>query len=287
MKANQPIRVEQVTEHVFQVRIPTPTLLPSFETNTYVIQDNQFAIVIDVGSDDPQQIAHLAQILANHGIQKLNAILVTHYHHDHTLGIPLLQKHFPCNVYVHRLDLENTACELQDSVQSLFPMPDSFLLGHIKIDIQHAKGHTHGHIHALIPSEQVIFVGDNLAGDGSVWVGPPDGHMSDYFCALDMIAQSGCNIACPGHGNILRDASESAQKLKQRRILREEEIYKLLRTQQYTVDEIVSTLYKGTIPDNALWVAKRTIQAHLAHLAQNHRITVSFNEAKGQFYYHA
>jgi endoribonuclease LACTB2 len=287
MKQNQEIGLEQITEHVYQAHVPTPTLPPSFETNTYLIQSENEGLIIDVGSKNEQHLDELAHHIQTIGIHQVVGILVTHYHRDHTEGVPDLQKRYGCKIYVHPEDLVNAAKEMNLNPCQLSPVPKTILLADLKIGIHHVSGHTHGHIHAILPTDKVIFVGDNMAGDGSVWVGPKDGHMENYYEALDHILQSGCTIACPGHGPVLKDASLASSLLKKRRTLREEEIYSLLQNKKYALDELVSQLYQGSIPDAAMWVARKTVQCHLAHLCENKQITISFAIEQERFYYQA
>jgi endoribonuclease LACTB2 len=287
MKNGNEIKFEQITEHVYQAQVPTPTLPPSFETNSYIIQNGSEGLIIDAGSKDTNHINELVNLIQSIGIRHVSGILITHYHHDHTEGVPCLQSRYGCNVYVHPLDMKNAAQEMNVNIHQFTETPKEILLGDMKIEIQHVSGHTHGHIHALLHQDKVIFVGDNMAGDGSVWVGPKDGHMGDYYAALDKIAESGCMIACPGHGPVLKDAALASTLLKKRRTLREDEIYSLIQKERYTLDGLVNLLYRGTIPDEALWVAKKTIQSHLAHICESRHLTISFDTEEEKFYYQA
>ncbi len=135
-----------------------------------------------------------------------------------------------------------------------------------------------------MPADGVILVGDHMAGDGSVWIGPPDGHMASYYKALEAIANSVCHIAGPGHGQTIPNAPEAARALLIRRQKREQEIVGLLATEPRTLNEIVQALYQGAVPEAALWVARKTVQAHLQHLLDLNRICRSYSPARGFTY---
>ena len=67
------------------------------ETNTYVISDNGMCLVVDPSSGSDAVIDYIAR-------QKLlpEAIVLTHGHFDHIMGIPEIQARFPgVKVWVH------------------------------------------------------------------------------------------------------------------------------------------------------------------------------------------
>ncbi|GMA52287.1 hypothetical protein GCM10025857_36440 [Alicyclobacillus contaminans] len=276
------IAIERLTEHVLRVALPTPTLPPSYETNTYVIHQGEEALVVDVGSDDPAIIEELASVLRQLGVLRVHALIATHYHRDHTQGFPLLRRHFPAPIQIHALDLANLRTSLPDV--HIQPVPDAYHLGTLRVAIQHHPGHTHGHIHLHIPNDDVLLVGDHLSGDGSVWVGPPDGHMAHYYAALEAIANSGCRIVGAGHGRIAQDAETAARELLLRRQRREAEIAALIRQSPRTLNELVFLLYGNSIPEAATWVARRTVQAHIEHLLAQRQIERTWHTAGHMVY---
>ena len=263
------IRVYDLSDHVVQVRIPTPTLPPSFETNTYIVHDNAQAIWIDAGTSDTALLNQALDILDGLGQPRLIALVATHYHRDHTHGMPYMQERTQARIFIHPDDEPEMRAELtaiSKAALEIAPTPPTLTVGRLTVHVDHSPGHTRGHVHLRIPADSVILVGDHLAGDGSVWIGPPDGDMELYYRALDNIVTSGCKVAGPGHGPVLHDAPQAAVALKQRRLAREQQVFELVRNGIGTVDDIVSTLYLGNIPESAQWVARRTVLAHLERL---------------------
>ncbi len=262
----------RLSDHVLQVAVPTPTLPPSYETNTYVIHHGNTALLVDAGSEDAAVLQELVDTLKAEGIGRVAALLATHYHRDHTQGLPFLQRAYHAPIHIHRFD--HTAVIRQIGFNwDVEPIQSSYNVDGLTVYVDHHPGHTHGHVHIRIPADKVVLVGDHLAGDGSVWIGPPDGHMAPYYDALRAIEHSGCEIAGPGHGKALPNAAEAAAALLKRRQQREQEIVQWIAQAPRTLQELVNLLYGGVVPDAAMWVAKKTVQAHLQHLLNGGLIT--------------
>ncbi|GMA60289.1 MBL fold metallo-hydrolase [Alicyclobacillus fastidiosus] len=262
----QTLHYETLSEHVVRVELPTPTLPPLESTNTYVVYQGAQAVVIDCGSGDPALIEQLANWMRGRGICEVLAYVATHYHIDHTQGIPLLCGHFPGPIYVHPMDHTGAAKAMQCAPDVLQNPPDALVVGDVRIEISHTPGHTHGHLHLWMEREKLMFVGDHMSGQGTVWIGPPDGHMDDYYAALVQIEQSDAHLVLPGHGPTIASPQSASRALRQHRLAREQEILTILEQAPKTTDQIVELIYGDRGLGAALWVAKRTIQAHLARL---------------------
>lgn len=265
------IHVHRVTSHVVQICIPTPTLPPSFETNTYIVHEGSAALWIDAGTEDTTLLDQALAVLESLHVTRVIGVIATHYHRDHTHGIPYIHRKTDAPVYVHPADMDAAATEMRNTpfgLPPLRPVLPVYQLSQVRVEIAHAPGHTQGHIHLAIYPDSVIIVGDHLAGAGSVWIGPPDGHMGDYYKALDTIAASALQLAGPGHGPVLKDAVTAAKALKLRREDREQQILGLIQATAMTADEIVEHVYADTVAPSARWAAVRTVEAHLQHLVE-------------------
>ncbi|MCL6637888.1 MAG: MBL fold metallo-hydrolase [Alicyclobacillus sp.] len=269
--------------HVFQWAFPAATKAIALTTNTYAIVDGGEALIIDAGSDHPQAVQFTLQQLTDWGVHRVIALVATHYHRDHTCGLVPLQAALQVPLWLHPLDLPPAVRTLGPGVQ-LQPAPDSVRIGSLTVLLHHAPGHTHGHLHLEIPDDRVVLVGDHLAGRGSVWIGPPDGHLDDYYRALDQIARCGCSIAGPGHGQALTDAAAAARSLRARREQRELQIWQTLHQQPANLDHLVHHLYGQLQPPFLLTMAQRTVQAHLQRLLEHGHIQRRYQSGQGFVY---
>lgn len=281
-----------LSEHVIQLPLPTATLPPENFTNTYVIHQGAQCLIVDVGCTETTCFTQIQELLAALGCTKVVGLVATHYHHDHTAGLPYLSRLLEAPIYIQALDLDqalHTMCqnapEYTDSQLNVSKAPRELSVGSLHIQLEHLPGHTHGHLHILIPEDQVVLVGDHLSGFGTVWIGPPDGHMDLYYQALDRLVQESYKIAAPGHGQALTNAAKAASSIHQRRLSRERQMINLLHQQPRTAAELTSEIYGAGTPPQVQWAAKKTILAHLARMHDHGVIQRFYHPARHTFVY--
>lgn len=131
---------------------------------------------------DPGDAAPVLAALERHGLA-LEAILVTHHHHDHTDGLPVLLEHFAVPVYgpaKEQLPVPFTPVGAGDNVLAL----------DLNFNVMNVPGHTAGHIAFYASDAQLpaplLFCGDTLfsAGCGRLFEGTP----AQMLGSLDQIA---------------------------------------------------------------------------------------------------
>ncbi|HJA80095.1 MBL fold metallo-hydrolase [uncultured Desulfovibrio sp.] len=141
--------------------------LGPLETNCYVVNNNEEAIVIDVGGDP----APIRQYLAERGLNLL-AICLTHKHFDHTYGVAELAAGTGAPVYASRHDacLDDTE-SVRGGIWGLPPVPPYTCedipagerdFGKLHFTILETPGHTPGGISLYYPAENAVFTGDAL-----------------------------------------------------------------------------------------------------------------------------
>ena len=152
------------------VSIPTGPLA----VNTYIIWNDSLTdgekpcVVID-----PANSGKVLRALEARGL-KLSAILITHGHFDHIMGVAKLREETGAKVYINRLD----AKAMSDSGASLASMVGfrvdptqvdvfvedgmKFTEAGIEFTAIHTPGHTRGGVCYIVEDERVIFAGDTL-----------------------------------------------------------------------------------------------------------------------------
>lgn len=291
-KRNFPAGSVMLSEHVVQFPLPTATLPPENFTNTYVIHQGAECLIIDVGCIETTCFTRLEQLLDALGCTKTVGLVATHYHHDHTAGLPHLSQLLHTPIYIQALDIEQARYSMLQNEGhythtklNVHEAPPELRVGSLHVRLEHLPGHTHGHLHILVPEDDVVLVGDHLSGFGTVWIGPPDGHMELYYQALGHLVQAGYRIAGPGHGHALTNASEAASAIRQRRLNREQEMLDLLDNQSRTAAELTQTIYGRNIAPEVQWAAKKTVLAHLARMRDHNLVQRSYDTAKHAFVY--
>ncbi|MFN3535867.1 MAG: hydroxyacylglutathione hydrolase [Brevundimonas sp.] len=133
----------------------------------YLIRDRASGEVAAV--DAPDAPAILAELAAS-GWKRLDLILNTHWHADHTQGAEAVKAHTGCRIVGPE---ESTRVIALDLVLADGGQVD---LGETRFDVIHTPGHTLGHIVFIDARGGDAFVGDTLfaLGCGRLFEGSPE-----------------------------------------------------------------------------------------------------------------
>ncbi len=120
-------------------------------------------------------VHHLDELRETYGVDKIDLVLVTHIHDDHTAGIPYLVRHEGSRVWA----LDEVAQVLEDpagwcSTPCTLPRPipiertlrdgERFQWEEFEFEVHHAPGQTEFHsvLAAHVDGQKVAFTGDNV-----------------------------------------------------------------------------------------------------------------------------
>ena len=142
------------------------TPLPALTDNyIWMLQSEQHALVIDPGVAEP-----VLEALQRHQL-KLDCIVVTHHHADHTGGVAALREATGARVVGPALEtIPQPAQDLHDG--------DTFTALGLTFNVFHVPGHTAGHIALYcenVDGNPLLFCGDTLfsGGCGRLFEGTP------------------------------------------------------------------------------------------------------------------
>ena len=191
-------------------RLETLVLGP-LQTNTYIIYNNisKEAIVVDPAAEAEKIIKYLKE----HDLV-CSAIMLTHGHFDHILGVKDLKEATGADIYAHEEEinlLENPNLNASSQVGQAYtvsvdvPLKDGQILDLIgqKIKVLHTPGHTAGGVCYFFQDENVLISGDTLfqasigrsdfpTGNGRVLI--------DSIRSKIMVLDENIDVY-PGHGN--------------------------------------------------------------------------------------
>lgn len=167
--------------------------IPAFKDNyIWMLSDGKHAVVVDPGVDSP-----VVRALDAEGLE-LTAIVLTHLHYDHNLGVPHLLERWPVPVYGPLLNDHDRVSHPPfprpgtvplDCVTHIVGEGDTVALDAlgISLSVLAVPGHTKGHIVFHERQRDWLFSGDTLfaGGCGKVF----GGSMQAMIDSLERLAR--------------------------------------------------------------------------------------------------
>ncbi|MAQ70880.1 MAG: hydroxyacylglutathione hydrolase [Alphaproteobacteria bacterium] len=152
------------------------TLIPALSDNyiVYFETNDGLSVIVDPGDASPVE-----NFLKKKG-EKLDVILNTHHHYDHTDGNLYLKDKYGAELWgpvYEKNRIRGMDKMLEGNV--------SYKLGGEALDVIHTPGHTSGHICFYFPQSSVLFAGDTLfsLGCGRVF----EGSMEEMHSSLQKL----------------------------------------------------------------------------------------------------
>jgi glyoxylase-like metal-dependent hydrolase (beta-lactamase superfamily II)/8-oxo-dGTP pyrophosphatase MutT (NUDIX family) len=245
---------------VASVVAPNPGPLTGPGTNTYVVGARGRTIVIDPAVDDA---AYLDAVCGFGG--EVEAIVVTHRHPDHVGGVAALELRTEAPVLAFGPaaagGVEVRPLGDGDRVR----VPGATLVAH------HSPGHAPDHLSFWLAEESALFCGDNVLGEGTTMIAPPEGDMGAYLATLERLARLDAGRLYPGHFRMRDDARAVIGELVAHRRAREAKVLAALEDGAHSLGEIVARAYDDTPPDRHELAAQSTL-AHLELLREADKV---------------
>lgn len=271
---------QRVSEHVWRLALPSDTLPPFDHVNSYVVASSGVGAMVDPGSSNPDALPAARAALARAGVRLLKAVLLTHTHPDHVAGLrALVESEGPVAVYVHPLEANRL-----EGTPGLLPLGDDrrLTVGDVVVRALHTPGHSPGHLSFLLPEEGVLLLGDLVAGEGSTWVGLPEGDVSAYLGSLARLRALRPRLLGPGHGPVVHDAERKLADSAAHRLERERQVVTALADGAETLSELRRRIYPS-LPDSATTLVDRSLLAHLAKLMREMKVVHLGEDPSGPY----
>jgi glyoxylase-like metal-dependent hydrolase (beta-lactamase superfamily II) len=169
-------------------------------TNTWILREpgSDRSIVVDPG---PLDDGHLDAVAAVAG--QVDAVVVTHHHHDHTEAARSFAERMGCGVR----GLDPAQCWRSD------PLTDGEVLsvGGLDVEVLTTPGHTTDSISLLVAADRALLTGDMVLGRGTTVIVHPDGDLGSYFDSISrmraLVTSGRVDSLWPAHGPVLPDAA--------------------------------------------------------------------------------
>lgn len=148
-----------------------------FAENTYLLTEENKGLLVDPGFFEDHEFKALQDKLSETGVQ-LHAIVLTHAHVDHVLGLRRTKDHYDVPVYLNDSDRylwDNFASQARMFGFSADPFTfdpsplkeqKGWTTGPFLFDIFYTPGHSPDHISLYQPEKGVVIAGDALFKQG-------------------------------------------------------------------------------------------------------------------------
>ncbi|KAL4980817.1 Metallo-hydrolase/oxidoreductase [Aspergillus desertorum] len=230
--------VESLSKRVVRILAGNPGTMQLQGTNTYLVGTGTARILIDTGEGKSIWLNRITTLLKERNLT-IAYILLTHWHGDHTGGIPFLLQHHPelqALVYKNQPDRgQNPIIEAQ-----------RFEVEGASIQAVFTPGHAIDHMCFLLEEENALFTGDNVLGHGFSVVQD----LAEYMNSLGKMKELRCGVGYPGHGARIGDLAGKLQEYIKHNELRVQQVVGALSwngRSGMTVPEIVRSIY-GEVP---------------------------------------
>ncbi len=217
---------------------PNPGPMTLEGTNTFLVERDGRAYVIDPGPDDPGHID--AVRAAGEALGGIAGILLTHFHGDHSEG----------------------AGRLGEPVLWPGGDPEPF-------EAVATPGHSPDHVVFMLGD--VCFCGDLVLGQGSSFVPPDGGSLAAYLESLRRVRALEPELLCPGHGPWITDPADKLDEYLEHRLDRERKLIAALEGGERDRERLLDAAW-GDVPAELRGAAAAVMQAHLEKLEAEGRL---------------
>ncbi len=221
-------------------------------TNSWIVGRDP-AWLIDPGPALPDHLAALSAEIDSRG--GLGGLVLTHDHGDHSEAVPAIRRRYP-DAPLAAAGGDGTN-ELRDG-SSFGPLTAI-----------RTPGHAPDHLAYLM--DQVAFTGDAVLGEGSVFIAPYPGALSEYLAGLKRLRERDLRFLCPGHGPLVTDPAAKLDQYISHRLERESRLLAALDRGARSVQEMLDDAW-AEVPARLRPAATWTLTAHLDKLGAEGRL---------------
>lgn len=257
---------------------------PTTGTNTYLISDER-SVLVDAAEGEADYLPHLRSALS--GRPPVSDIILTHWHHDHVLGLsdvlklldevqkdaekPKVWKH-PSARPEHDSDvadqLKVAAGKFKAGSSSAGEHPleegQVFKLGGHSLQVVRTPGHTDDSISLILKNDAsssapVIFTADTVLGQGTTVFEELGPYLASLKKLVDLAPQEPKTALYPGHGPVIEDGRAKMEQYIAHRLEREQQVIDALRNSKEA-----STTPEGYVPISFQHIEKPTLTGRTA-----------------------
>ncbi|KAJ5503580.1 hypothetical protein N7463_006454 [Penicillium fimorum] len=234
--------ITEVSTEVVRILGGNPGNMQLQGTNTYLVGSGQTRILIDTGQGCPIWLTTLVKYLDQHQLS-ISQVLLTHWHPDHTGGLPALLAQYPhLAAAVHKADPDRGQHSIRDG--------QTFTAQGTTLRALFTPGHSQDHMCFVLEESGAMFTGDNVLGHGSSVVVEELGRYMESLQAMTRsVRNEDITVGYPGHGAVIEDLSAKLGLWSRHWELREKKILSAFmkgnakKKASLTTREIIACIY--------------------------------------------
>ncbi|RBW49422.1 MBL fold metallo-hydrolase [Marinobacter sp. F3R11] len=255
----------EIAAGVIRLTAPNPGVMTGPGTNTYILGHERFT-VLDPGPDHAGHIERMMEITGG----KIDSVVVTHTHLDHSPGTRALKERTGCLIYGRPAP----AGASQDQKFAPDKQPEHGDLINTDagtLTALHTPGHASNHLCFLLRDQQLLFSGDHIMQGSTVVINPPDGDMKAYLESLYDLLTEPVRYIAPAHGFLMGHPEAIIDYLITHRLAREHKVARALeKLSPADLKDLTANAY-GDVPTAIHGIAARSALAHLLKLEADGR----------------
>ncbi|KAG8527865.1 uncharacterized protein KY384_006781 [Bacidia gigantensis] len=208
--------IDDESRRVIRIMGGNPGAMQLQGTNTFLVGTGKSRILIDTGQGIPLWADNVTKVLQEQDLD-LSHILITHWHGDHTGGIPDLIDFNP--LFASRI-------YKNDPDAGQHPIEDGQLFRTEGATMRaiHTPGHSVDHMCFLFEEENALFTGDNVLGHGfSVCE-----DLGAYMTSLAYMEEQRATVGYPAHGVKIEDLPRVIKQYIRHKKSRERQVFTAL-----------------------------------------------------------
>ena len=261
-------------EGVTLVRALNPGPLTLSGSNAWLIGSP--AWLVDPGPADDGHFERLEFAIRQRA--GLEGVVLTHRHLDHAEAAPAIAERYGVPVFAGRAapDPEGFSEPGVKGLKVERELRDGEHLG--PFEVLETPGHSADHVSYL--AADIVFCGDTVLGEGSVFIPPGGGSLIRYLQSLERLRALALHAICPGHGPVVWEPRAKLDEYIEHRLERERRLVAALergvRERPALLDDVWDDVPPVLRPAAAL-----TLEAHLDKLEREGRLPAGVERAAG------
>ncbi|CAK5015405.1 unnamed protein product [Meloidogyne enterolobii] len=251
--------VSQLSPLVLRILGQNPGAFTLQGTNTYLVGKGAKKILIDAGEPNVSQYLNNLIDSLSKSSSTLEAIVVTHWHADHTGGIGQILRYLKKDIPIYKLRRTDGQPESNEFNFTFVEDGHELQVEGTTLRFLSTPGHT---------SDHTALCGDCVLGEGSAIFENLDDYMKSLRKLLDLAPKR----IYPGHGPVVEDPKQKILEYIENRNRREQEILNVISNDgPATTMQITNSIYTNILPSRRLG-ALLNVRHHLVKLLAEGKI---------------